>query len=152
MISKHTKRRLSAPGRRKSLGIELKPNVETKRRGGSTSGPHAHFLDAMPNNQGEENWQVGLLRPTTTDRPENPLVQANQNFRAPVRLTRVGERLIGHTCQECDRFAQLLRSEKVSESVIQAASKHRYFCAPSSTPANIWEPWEIESVPLTLLN
>ena len=151
MISKHTKRRLSAPGRRKSLGIELKPNVKVKGPG-SASGPHPLILDAMPNNKGEENWQVGLLRPTTTDRPENPLVQANQNFRAPVRFARVGEHLRGYTCQECDRFAHLLRSEKVSESVIQAASKHRYFCAPSSTPANIWEPWEIESVPLTLLN
>lgn len=73
-----------------------------------------------------------------------------QNFRAPVRTARPDEKIKGYTCPECEKFAALLRSEKVPEHVIQAASRHKYFCAPSSTPPNIWEPWQIDSYPSTV--
>lgn len=73
-----------------------------------------------------------------------------QNFRAPVRTARPGEKVKGYTCPECETFAALLRSEKVPEHVIQASSRHKLFCAPSSTPPNIWEPWQIDSYPSTV--
>ena len=52
----------------------------------------------------------------------------------------------GYSCHECEKFALLLRGEYVSKSLIADASKHRFICAPTSTPQNIWEPW---TIPLT---
>ena len=151
------KRRLSAPGRRKSFGIELKPMqshnapekdprkllVEDDR---SVDRPNASILKENQLSRKRNLRAPGRVSEAKTG------TSINTKFRAPVRQAKSADRVKGYTCRECERFAELLRSEKVNEFIVQAASRHRYFCAPTATPANLWEPWEIESTPLTLHN
>ena len=158
------KRRLSAPGRRKSVGIELKPDKLISSKPCSSSGKEN--VERIPSlqgigledrplkieysklNTGESNIQ-GSYKVKASGRESRKALKAKvvprQNFRAPVREAKEGEVLQGYTCSDCAKFAALLRSENVPSSIIEAASKHKYFCAPSSTPPNIWEPWTIDS-------
>lgn len=151
------KRRLSAPGRRKSAGIELKPITGEVRVQSKNGIRDCHdFLDfkKADSKASVENapHSGGILKARARVMSKNNKPLCVPNFRAPAREIRSGEYLKGYTCKECERFAELLRSENVHEDMIQAASRHRYFCAPCDTPANLWEPWEIVSTPLTLPN
>ena len=163
-------RRLSAPGRRRSFGIELKASAATLSSSNrNIASPDASPTKALRAPLPHAEAHDPPTRPTTPA-ADHPTIAApvrlrapargatksklealqKQNFRAPIREARPGDQIVGYTCPECEAFAELLRSEKVHDSVIQAASRHRYFCAPSSTPPNLWEPWQIDSYPSSL--
>ena len=65
-----------------------------------------------------------------------------KNFRAPARERQTGEAVAGYQCGECQRFSELLKREKVDTRVLSEMSRHKYFCAPTASPPNLWEPWE----------
>ena len=184
------KRRLSAPGRRRSIGLELKPEsmsnkldklatmsdkperkslVSSDKRINPTNCiPHQHSVQASISEpepafvgmKEESHFHPGTappkqlkLRATARECIKSMRsIVTKQNFRAPVRQAKDGEKVFGYTCPECEHFAQLLRNENVKESVIRAASTHKYFCAPTNSPQNLWEPWNIDSSPLTVVN
>ena len=173
--SSGVKRRLSAPGRRRSTGLELKP--ERKEESFAKSEPPlsdtryqppepSKFVDSMctkaigctkpfehENIHPVRSPQVMRLRASARKSIKSLQAESapKQNFRAPAREARPGDRVQAYSCPECAKFTQLLKSERLSSSVIQAASRHRMFCAPSLTPPNLWDPWKIESSPLTNL-
>ena len=189
------KRRLSAPGRRKSEGIELKPENVLK----SSKAVATFVSSAMPTSAKRTRHSIASIvadkhnrevshctssvdpmrRRSVSDAQTTDSVSLSldesvsvenfkfrasaigstitkivtkdaPNFRAPIRSARSDETVTSYPCDECRRFADLLRSESVCESVIKAAFKHRYFCAPTNTPPNLWEPWDLNTLPLSL--
>lgn len=172
------KRRLSAPGRRKSIGLELKAESRPVSSPKSCRKfPHRQALETGAKGEInrvtklaiQDDWiatstlvmSVRASGKTLPDVKVRATARAslrtqgkdknatyNFNFRAPQRLLKGAEKASGFTCPDCEKFAALLRSEKVKECVIEAASKHRYLCAPNDSPPNLWEPWSIDSSPV----
>jgi hypothetical protein len=172
------KRRLSAPGRRKSFGLELKAEsrpVSSPKSCGKF--PHRQALETGINGKINRVTQLSIqddciarsalvmsvrasdktlpdvkvratARASLRTQVKDKNATCNFNFRAPQRMLKGAEKAKGFTCPDCEKFAALLRSEKVKECVIEAASKHRYLCAPNDSPPNLWEPWTIDSSPI----
>ncbi len=174
------KRRLSAPGRRKSTGLELKPeskssvtkkiyikarnmvspasctgvngNVDNdgarKDRFSSLTSPaNPNHVEQQSSFSDNSSMKLrATARASIKSRKAEPHMRSN--FRAPVRMLAEGETPLGFTCTDCLKFVELMRNENVKENVIQAVSRHRYMCEPKDSPANLWQPWEIDSSPV----
>ena len=148
MSSKLNGRRLSAPGRRRNDACVLKlVRKDTSFSSGIPHSSSSKYPSRSPLR--EANLMVQPVLHRASGRAALKAMKEERshphNFRAPVRESRPGEHVKGYTCGECEKFAELLRSENVHKSVIEACSRHKFFCEPSSTPPNLWAPWEIDS-------
>ena len=188
----HVRRRLSAPGGRKSVGIVLKPEVPAqsnttvdpckipglilKRRLLSVDSACKSFDEVDRDSKAFPSKLLSIRSKETVDyvergsakrrsEPSGSIrfrasaressssvrsVPSISKFRGPIRLLQSGETLESYPCSECQRFADLLKAECVPEGILKAAFKHRYFCAPTSTPPNLWEPWDLSALPSSL--